>query len=69
MSPQTALVVGASGGIGQNLIQHLWDVLLSATKVQQTGFHQVVDSEEMFMSLFQSFRDRRIIPAANSIGV
>ena len=39
-----------------------WDVLLSSTKVQQAGFHRVVDSEAMFMSLFQTFRDRKIIP-------
>ncbi|MEM9118637.1 MAG: SDR family oxidoreductase [Cyanobacteria bacterium P01_F01_bin.56] len=55
--------------LGDFLFQCDWDVLLSATKVQQAGFHQVVDSEEMFVSLFQAFRDRRIIPAANSIGV
>ncbi|MFQ4138110.1 SDR family oxidoreductase [Nodosilinea sp. PGN35] len=48
--------------LGDFLFHCDWDVLLSATKVQQAGFHQVVDSELMFMSLFQRFRDRHIIP-------
>lgn len=48
--------------LGDFLFQCGWDVLLSATKIQQAGFHNVVDSEEMFLSLFQRFRDRKIIP-------
>ncbi|MBE9108525.1 SDR family oxidoreductase [Nodosilinea sp. LEGE 07298] len=48
--------------LGDFLFHCNWDVLLSATKVQQAGFHQVVDSETMFMPLFQRFRDRHIIP-------
>ncbi|MBD1998264.1 hypothetical protein H6G00_16785 [Leptolyngbya sp. FACHB-541] len=48
--------------LGDFLFNCDWDVLLSATKVQQAGFHRVVDSEEMFKSLFQTFRDRKIIP-------
>lgn len=48
--------------LGDFLFNCDWDVLLSAIKVQQAGFHSVVDSEEMFKSLFQAFRDRKIIP-------
>lgn len=48
--------------LGDFLFNCDWDVLLSSTKVQQAGFHRVVDSEEMFKSLFQTFRDRKIIP-------
>ncbi|MEO0375984.1 MAG: SDR family oxidoreductase, partial [Cyanobacteria bacterium P01_A01_bin.17] len=49
--------------LGDFLFQCDWDVLLSSTKIQQAGFHSVVDSEEMFLSLFQTYRDRQIIPA------
>ena len=52
----------AAWPLGDFLFQCDWDVLLSATKVQQAGFHSVVDSEAMFLSLFQTFRDRKIVP-------
>ncbi|MEM6256104.1 MAG: NAD-dependent epimerase/dehydratase family protein [Cyanobacteria bacterium P01_D01_bin.156] len=68
-----------SGPVAENVAQNLaiwplgdflfncdWDVLLSSTKVQQAGFHSVVDSEEMFKTLFQNFRDRKIIPSAQT---
>lgn len=48
--------------LGDFIFQCDWDVLLSATKIQQAGFHNVVDSEDMFLSLFQKFRDRKIVP-------
>lgn len=52
----------ATWPLGDFLFQCDWDVLLSTTKVQQAGFHSVVDSEAMFLSLFQTFRDRKIMP-------
>lgn len=52
----------ATWPLGDFLFQCDWDVLLSSTKVQQAGFHNVVDSEEMFLSLFQTFRDRKLTP-------
>jgi nucleoside-diphosphate-sugar epimerase len=39
-----------------------WDVMSSTTKIRQAGFQDVVDSESMFLRLFQEFRDARIIP-------
>ncbi|NER81943.1 MAG: SDR family oxidoreductase [Leptolyngbya sp. SIO1D8] len=48
--------------LGDFLFHCDWDVLLSSTKIQQAGFHEVVDSEAMFLSLFQTFRDRKFIP-------
>lgn len=39
-----------------------WDVMSNVTKSRQHGFQDVVDSEEMFLRLFQRFRDERIIP-------
>ena len=39
-----------------------WDVMSNVTKSRQHGFHDVIDSEEMFLRLFQQFRDEKIIP-------
>ncbi len=39
-----------------------WDVMSSTTKARQAGFADVVDSETMFLDLFQRFRDNRVIP-------
>ena len=39
-----------------------WDVMTSTTKARQHGFHDVVDSEEMFVRLLKQFREERIVP-------
>lgn len=39
-----------------------WDVMTSVTKSRQHGFHDVVDSEAMFVSLLERFRAERIVP-------
>jgi len=39
-----------------------WDVMTSTTKVRQHGFHDVVDSEQMFVRLLRQFRTERIVP-------
>ena len=39
-----------------------WDVMSSVTKSRLHGFHDVVDSEEMFMRLLRRFREERIVP-------
>ncbi|GAA3894515.1 MULTISPECIES: SDR family oxidoreductase [Gibbsiella] len=39
-----------------------WDVIASTTKIRQAGFHDVVDSTEMFIRLFEEFRARKVIP-------
>jgi nucleoside-diphosphate-sugar epimerase len=39
-----------------------WDVMSSVTKARLHGFHDVVDSEEMFVRLLRRFRDERIVP-------
>jgi len=57
-----ALDTLAAWPLGDFIFQCDWDVLLSSIKVQQAGFHSVVDSEEMFLSLFQRFRDLGITP-------
>jgi nucleoside-diphosphate-sugar epimerase len=39
-----------------------WDVMTSTVKARRHGFHEVVDSEEMFARLLKKFRDERIVP-------
>ena len=39
-----------------------WDVMTSVTKSRQHGFHDVVDTEEMFVRLLRQFRTERIVP-------
>ena len=39
-----------------------WDVMSDLTKSRQHGFHDVVDSEEMFVRLLNQFRQQRIVP-------
>jgi nucleoside-diphosphate-sugar epimerase len=39
-----------------------WDVMTSVTKCRQHGFHEVVDSAEMFTRLLARFRAERIVP-------
>jgi nucleoside-diphosphate-sugar epimerase len=39
-----------------------WDVMTSTVKARQFGFHEVVDSEEMFVRLLTRFRQERIVP-------
>ena len=39
-----------------------WDVMTSTIKARQYGFHQVIDSEQMFIDLLSAFRRERIVP-------
>ncbi len=39
-----------------------YDVIADASKSRRAGFHEYVDTEEMFLRLFRELRDRRIIP-------
>ena len=39
-----------------------WDVMSNVTKSRQHGFHDVVDSEDMFVRLLKRFRAERIVP-------
>jgi nucleoside-diphosphate-sugar epimerase len=39
-----------------------WDVMSNVTKSRLHGFHDVVDSEEMFVRLLRQFRQERIVP-------
>jgi len=39
-----------------------YDVMSDTTKIRQVGFHEAIDSEAMFLSLFDRLRHERIIP-------
>ena len=39
-----------------------WDVMSDVTKSRLYGFHDVVDSEAMFVRLLGRFREERIVP-------
>ena len=39
-----------------------WDVMSDVTKSRRFGFHDVVDSQEMFVRLLRQFRAERIVP-------
>ena len=39
-----------------------WDIMSDVTKSRLYGFHDVVDSEAMFVRLLHRFRDERIVP-------
>ncbi|MBH61280.1 MAG: NAD-dependent dehydratase [Alphaproteobacteria bacterium] len=39
-----------------------WDVILESLKLRKFGFHDYVDSEEMFMRIFDNFRRDKFIP-------
>jgi nucleoside-diphosphate-sugar epimerase len=39
-----------------------WDVMSDLTKIRHFGFHDVVDSKEMFVRLLTRFRNERIVP-------
>jgi hypothetical protein len=39
-----------------------WDVMSDVTKSRLYGFHDVVDSEAMFVHLLRRFREERIVP-------
>lgn len=52
----------AAWGFGDFIFNCDWDVISSTTKIRQAGFAPVVDSEAMFLRLFDEFRQRKIIP-------
>ena len=52
----------AAWGFGDFVFRSDWDVISSTTRIRQAGFGEVVDSTQMFLRLFQEFRERRVIP-------
>ncbi|MFE8148665.1 hypothetical protein RBA63_00325 [Brenneria goodwinii] len=52
----------ASWEFGDFIFRCDWDVIASTTKIRQAGFHDVIDSTQMFIRLFEEFRARKVIP-------
>lgn len=40
-----------------------YDVMTDTSKIRLAGFHELVRTEEMFLRMFQEFRDAKVIPA------
>lgn len=53
----------ASWGFGDAIFGSDWDIVRSTLKAREYGFHDFVDSERMFLSLFDELARRRVIPA------
>jgi nucleoside-diphosphate-sugar epimerase len=49
-------------GFGDFVFSWDYDFFADGTKARRLGFHEFVDTEAMFMSVFEDFRRRRIIP-------
>jgi len=39
-----------------------YDIMSSVTKLRQKGFHEVVDTEEMFIRIFDELRAAKVVP-------
>jgi nucleoside-diphosphate-sugar epimerase len=52
----------AAWALGDFIFRCDWDVLLDMTKARRASFHEVMDSEAMFLELFEAFRRNKVIP-------
>ncbi|WP_149093764.1 NAD-dependent epimerase/dehydratase family protein [Paenibacillus terrae] len=41
-----------------------YDVITDTTKIKQFGFHEVADSETVFLDLFAQFKNQKLIPSS-----
>lgn len=57
--PYSALAYWPAGDFVLNCA---YDVMTSTVKIRQAGFHDVVDTWEMFPRMFDAFRRQRLIP-------
>lgn len=47
---------------GDFVMGHEYDVMSDTTRLRQSGFHEIVDSEGMFIRMFGALREARVIP-------
>jgi hypothetical protein len=47
---------------GDFIFNSAFDNISSTMKARQHGFHDCIDTEDMFTNFFASFRERRILP-------
>jgi hypothetical protein len=52
----------AAWSFGDYVFGRAGDAIFSTTRIRQAGFHDIVDSEAMFLRLFDEFRTRKVIP-------
>jgi hypothetical protein len=52
----------AQWSFGDFMLRQSCDVISSMTKIRSAGFHDVVDTEEMYLALLQQYRDARVLP-------
>lgn len=52
----------SSWGFGDFVFSWDYDMFADGSKARRFGFHEYVETEAMFMDIFQDFRRRRIIP-------
>lgn len=52
----------SSWGFGDAVFSWNYDMFGDGSKARRYGFHEFVDTEAMFLELFQEYRRRRIIP-------
>ena len=50
-----------SWGYGDGRLHRHWETLMTS-KIRRHGFLEFVDTEEMFMRIFQDLRDKKVIP-------
>lgn len=52
----------ASWGFGDFIFKCDYDVMSDTTKLRKFGFHEVESSEEMFLRLFDEFKEEKVLP-------
>ncbi len=50
---------------GHGVAENIKAALVSTIKLRQAGFHECIDTEEMFKELFNEFQERKILPKFN----
>jgi hypothetical protein len=49
-------------GFGDFVFASDYDIVSNTSKARRFGFHDSIDTEEMFLKLFVELRSRRVIP-------
>ena len=52
----------AARSFGDYVSRTDWDAMSDTTRIRRAGFHDVVDTEEMIMSMHRDFREHRLVP-------
>ena len=47
---------------GDFMFRQSCDQIASMTKIRKAGFHDVVDTEEMYIAILRQYREARILP-------